>query len=224
MRRSGLNAAGISVFYKSFDRDTCVAGLRTPVGGHAIVGRFEIRRPLRVLDLTLDRHYAERMVYDAFMRGFHAEIRRAVVPGRETLDYLPTQVIAEYLWSIVDPTVDGIVFGSAQITGSANNVVLFPMPRRSRAPTTRSSHASGSSITAPAVPTRMPKRMSEGIATSSRSNCRSGMEAGPRSHHWPRSSGWRACSIRRIRCRRTARPSFLATTTSGGSGCRVSAT
>ncbi len=132
-----MNAAGISVFYGSFDRDTCVAELRTPVGGFAIVGRFEILRPLRVLDLTrleadpermsyFDEHYAQRMAYSAFMRGFHAEIRRAVIPGRETLDYLPTQVIAEYLWSRAEPGIDGIVFGSAQITDSANNVVLFP--------------------------------------------------------------------------------------------------
>ncbi|ANI80319.1 RES domain-containing protein [Sphingobium sp. EP60837] len=132
-----MNAAGISVFYGSFDSDTCVAELRTPVGGYAIVGRFEILRPLRVLDLTLleadperlsyfDPHYAERVAYSAFMRGFHAEIRRAVIPGRETLEYLPTQVIAEYLWSRTVPGIDGIVFGSAQITDSANNVVLFP--------------------------------------------------------------------------------------------------
>ena len=53
-------------------------------------------------------------------------VRRAVIPGRETLDYLPTQVIAEYLWSQAKPKIDGIVFGSAQITDSANNVVLFP--------------------------------------------------------------------------------------------------
>ncbi|MBZ9648155.1 RES domain-containing protein [Sphingobium sp. 3R8] len=132
-----MNAAGISVFYGSFDRDTCVAELRTPVGGHAIVGRFEILRPLTVLDLTLldrepeplsyfDPHYSQQMAYTAFMQGFHAEIRRAIIPGRETLDYLPTQVIAEYLWSQTEPAIDGIIFGSAQITESANNVVLFP--------------------------------------------------------------------------------------------------
>lgn len=132
-----MNAAGISVFYGSFNRDTCVAELRTPVGGYAIVGRFEILRPLRVLDLTLlerdpeplsyfHPHYGERMAYSEFIRGFHAEIRRAIIPGRETLDYLPTQVIGEYLWSRADPGIDGIVFGSAQITDSANNVVLFP--------------------------------------------------------------------------------------------------
>jgi hypothetical protein len=132
-----MNAAGISVFYGSFDPDTCVAELRTPVGGFAIVGRFEVLRPLRVLDLTrlegasesvsyFDENYSERMAYSAFMRGFHAEVRRAIIPGREALDYLPTQVIAEYLWSQDQTPIDGLVFGSAQLTGSSNNVVLFP--------------------------------------------------------------------------------------------------
>jgi hypothetical protein len=132
-----MNAPGIGVFYGSLDRDTCVAELRTPVGGSAIVGRFEILRPLRLLDLTrlegvrerlsyFDPRYSERMAYAAFMSGFHTEVRRAVIPGQETLEYLPTQVIAEYLWAHVDPPVDGLIFGSSQITASSSNIVLFP--------------------------------------------------------------------------------------------------
>lgn len=132
-----MNAAGISVFYGSFDLDTCIAELRTPVGGFAIVGRFEILSPLRVLDLTLledgfeplsyfDPEYAQMMSYQAFMIGFHQEVRKAVLPGQEPLEYLPTQVIAEYLWTRAEPPLDGLIFGSAQITGSSSNIVLFP--------------------------------------------------------------------------------------------------
>jgi hypothetical protein len=132
-----MNAAGIAVFYGSFDVETCVAELRVPVGGAAIVGRFEVLRPLRILDLTrlaataetlsyFDPRYAEARSYADFIEGFHQEIRRAVIPGRETLDYLPTQIVAEYLWSQADPPVDGIIFGSAQISETANNIVLFP--------------------------------------------------------------------------------------------------
>lgn len=132
-----MNAAGIAVFYGSFDEKTCVAELRVPVGGTAIVGRFEVIRPLRILDLTrlaastramsyFAPHYAQAKAYADFIEGFHQEIRRAVIPGRETLDYLPTQIVAEYLWSQADAPVDGIIFGSAQITETANNIVLFP--------------------------------------------------------------------------------------------------
>lgn len=132
-----MNAAGISVFYGSFDRDTCVAELRTPVSGHAVVGRFEILTPLRVLDLTLledgfeplsyfDDNYSQMMSYQAFMTTFHEAVRRAVLPGQETLDYLPTQVIAEYLWSQDVAPLHGMIFASSLISDSANNVVLFP--------------------------------------------------------------------------------------------------
>lgn len=132
-----MNPAGVSVFYGAFDPVTCVAELRVPVGGAAIVGRFEILRPLRLLDLTrldsaqrqlsyFEPGYAELRGYADFLRGFHEEIRRAVIPGRETLDYLPTQIVAEYLWAKADPPFDGLIFGSSQISETQNNIVLFP--------------------------------------------------------------------------------------------------
>jgi len=132
-----MNAPGIGLFYGALDQETCVAELRVPVGGGAIVGRFEILRPLRVLDLTLldeayeelsyfADNYIERRSYGGFMRSFHQQVRRVVVPGRETLDYLPTQLVAEYLWSQADPRVDGVIFESAQISAGHKNLVLFP--------------------------------------------------------------------------------------------------
>lgn len=132
-----MNAAGISVFYGAFDADTCVAELRAPVGGSTLVGKFEIIRPLRVLDLArlelVKRHlsyfepgYAQLRSYASFIAGFHDQVRRAVVPGRETLDYLPTQIVAEFLWSVIEPPFDGLVFGSAQVPETGRNIVLFP--------------------------------------------------------------------------------------------------
>lgn len=132
-----MNAAGISIFYGALDQDTCVAEVRAPVDGSVIIGRFEIVRPLRVLDLTrLDQAfealsyfspgYKQRVSYGGFMRGFHQQVRRVILPGRETLEYLPTQIVAEYLWAQANPPVDGIIFGSAQISDGANNLVLFP--------------------------------------------------------------------------------------------------
>lgn len=133
-----MNAAGIPVFYGSFDVETCVAELRGPVGGTAVVGKFEITRPLRVLDLTLlrnamfnisyfDPDVVRKFSYNRFLRGFHKEIKRSVIPGSETLDYLPTQFVAEYLWTKVDPVLDGLIFGSAQISNAkAKNIAIFP--------------------------------------------------------------------------------------------------
>jgi DNA-directed RNA polymerase subunit RPC12/RpoP len=133
-----MNAAGIPVFYGSFDAKTCVAELRGPVGGTAAVGKFETLRPLRVLDLTLlrnamfnisyfDDEVVRKFAYNRFLRGFHKEIKKSVIPGTETLDYLPTQFVAEYLWTKVDPPLDGLIYGSAQISdAAAKNIALFP--------------------------------------------------------------------------------------------------
>lgn len=132
-----MNSAGISVFYGSADVETAVAELRVPVGGIAVVGRFEITRPLRLLDLTklevinndlsfFHPDYFTMHSYASFLRGFHQEIRKPIIPGRETLEYLPTQVVAEYLWTRGERSVDGLIFGSSQVSGDRTNIVLFP--------------------------------------------------------------------------------------------------
>lgn len=132
-----MNSAGISVFYGSADAETAVAELRVPVGGIAVVGRFEIIRPLRLLDLTrlevinndlslFHPDYFTMHSYASLLRGFHQEIRKPVIPGRETLEYLPTQVVAEYLWTRGERSVDGLIFGSSQVSGDRTNIVLFP--------------------------------------------------------------------------------------------------
>jgi hypothetical protein len=132
-----MNPAGISVFYGSGDAVTCVAELRVPVGGAAVVGKFEIIRPVRLLDLTkLEKirssvsvfhpEFTRTHQYSLFIRGFHDEIKQPIIPGQENLGYLATQVVAEYLWTRSEGAVDGLIFGSSQLSGSCSNVVLFP--------------------------------------------------------------------------------------------------
>jgi hypothetical protein len=47
-----MNARGISVFYGANDPRVALAEVRPPVGSRVAVARFEIIRPLRLLDLT----------------------------------------------------------------------------------------------------------------------------------------------------------------------------
>jgi hypothetical protein len=132
-----MNPAGVRVFYGSRDALTCVAELRAPVGGSAVVGRFEIMRPLRLLDLTVlekikntlsyfDPMFMEVHDVISFVPGFHKDIRKPVIPGQEALEYVPTQVVAEYLWTREDHAVDGLIFSSSQVSGDRTNLVLFP--------------------------------------------------------------------------------------------------
>lgn len=135
-RAGRMNAAGISVFYGAMEPDTCIAEARAPVGSYVVLGRFEITRPIRVLDLDVltkvvtggswfDPEFTTRSNRAAFLRHLVNVISRPIMPRDEEFEYLPTQAVSEYLASCVEPRLDGIVFHSAQRAGEGRNVVLF---------------------------------------------------------------------------------------------------
>ena len=47
------------------------------------------------------------------------------MPDDEALDYVATQVVAEYLSEYFEPLIDGILFRSAQAPKAGRNLVLF---------------------------------------------------------------------------------------------------
>ena len=131
-----MNAAGISMFYGAVDDATSIAEARAPVGSYVVLGRFEIIRPLRVLDFDtlgevyikgsyFDPDYHERWKRASFLRRLVQEITRPVMPRDEEFEYLPTQAVSEYLAQRIEPRLDGIVFHSSQTGGEGRNVVLF---------------------------------------------------------------------------------------------------
>jgi hypothetical protein len=135
-RAGRMNASGISVFYGATEADTCIAEARAPVGSYVVLGRFEIIRPVRVLDLDVltkittggswfDPEFVTRSNRAAFMRHLVEEISRPIMPRDEEFEYLPTQAVSEYLASCVEPRLDGIIFHSAQTAREGRNVVLF---------------------------------------------------------------------------------------------------
>jgi hypothetical protein len=128
-----MNAAGTAAFYGATDVTTCVAELAVPFGGAAIVGKFEFISSVRVLDLRLlsranrftsyfDPQVEDNAGYLRFMRGLRNRLRLPVLKGNETLDYLPTQMIAEYLAH--DAGLDGIMFVSS-VVGEAAAEYLY---------------------------------------------------------------------------------------------------
>ena len=136
-----MNAQGISVFYGAMDPRTCVSEVRAPVGAYVVVGRFDLLRPVRLLDLDalsnvyargsyFDPDYSEREGRAEFFRHLVSDISRPVMPQDEALEYLPTQAVAEFLAHKVDPRLDGIIFHSSQTGGDGRNVVLFNHARR----------------------------------------------------------------------------------------------
>lgn len=119
-----LNAAGIGVFYGGLSSEVCVAEMKPSLGGYVVVGRFEVIETIRVLDLTaFDRHppsgslfrpgYNEERLRWRFLQSFHQEITQPIPPGSESIEYVPTQVIAEYLHAHLG--FDGVIYRSAQV-------------------------------------------------------------------------------------------------------------
>lgn len=131
-----MNPAGVPAFYGAFERDTCVAELRPPVGGIVVSGKFKLSRTVRVLDFErfenadlgpepsfFDPKYFSKTARREFLRYIHNVITIPVLPGAER-QYLTTQVIAGYLANHCKPRIDGAIFKSVQ-NKSGSNIVLF---------------------------------------------------------------------------------------------------
>lgn len=131
-----MNARGISVFYGATSPEIVLAEVRAPVGSSVALARFEITRPLRLLDLTalenlhqsgsiFDPEYAGLLERMAFLKTLGLRMARPVMPGDEEMEYLPTQAIADYLSTESQIPLDGILYPSVQVGGNGLNLVLF---------------------------------------------------------------------------------------------------
>jgi hypothetical protein len=128
-----MNANGISIFYGASGTKTALAEVRPPVGSNVLVGKFKIIRELKVLDLSaltntsirgsiFDKNYAPLLRKSAFLARLSQQMTRAVMPNDERFEYLPTQVIADFLGSEIG--LDGIIFPSVQ-SDDGYNIALF---------------------------------------------------------------------------------------------------
>jgi hypothetical protein len=123
-RAARMNPAGIPVFYGSLSEDVAVAEVRPSVGSKIALCEFKVTKPLKLLNLpkisacytgsifALD--YETRCSRRRFFQNFHKLISKPITPAEETIEYLPTQVVAEYVCSVLG--FDGILYGSPQIS------------------------------------------------------------------------------------------------------------
>lgn len=130
-----MNPTGISVFYGVLETDTCIAEVRPPVGSKVVIGGFKLEKDVRILNLeTLtERHVKESMFSSeysksssltVFFKNLVDDLCKPVTDDNENLEYLPSQVVAEYLANMVNPKIDGILFKSTQYE-TGTNIVLF---------------------------------------------------------------------------------------------------
>lgn len=131
-----MSPAGISMFYGSDDVPTVVAEIRSHAAqSYAVVGAFETTRNLRMVNLAalppwpsvFDLEQRRGFFELRFIHQFAADLSAPVViDGREHIDYVPTQVVTEYLRWLPEIAIDGILFTSAQNGGTS--CVIFCGP------------------------------------------------------------------------------------------------
>lgn len=126
-RSSRMNAEGIRVFYGALKEEIAVAEVRPQVNSRVVVGSFTPTRPLEVLDLgalgglddcvdLFDPEFDVMSKRLQFLRILDDLLSRPIQLHDESLDYIPTQVFAEYVRIALG--LDGVLYRSAQ-TGEA---------------------------------------------------------------------------------------------------------
>jgi hypothetical protein len=129
---------GISFFYGSFDKDTCISEMRPSVGEKVCIAEFLILKELKILDLSNDlgRYtsiFSDEYVFDneeyfkPFMNHFVKSIAKPIRISDKDFEYIPTQIITEYLRFNPELKLNGIKYKSSIKRGGIN-IVLFKGP------------------------------------------------------------------------------------------------
>ena len=128
-----MSPAGVPIMYVTEDIQTA----EMEIGAHGekqymIIGEFINLNRLRVLDLTQEPDWPS--IFDPtalrerrmarFFNRFREDISRSIAPDDQDIEYVPTQVITEYLRWISSPRIDGLKFPSAH-TGRPTYALFF---------------------------------------------------------------------------------------------------
>lgn len=142
-RAGRMNPAGIPYLYTALDIGTALreTGVSSQTLGDVFVASFEVVEPLLVVDLTqlpkppsvfdVDRKRDREEAL--FVRGFVDAISKPVAKnGQEHIEYVPSQVVCEYLAQVFRPRkgvmLAGLLFPSS-VQKNGKNLVVFPVDR-----------------------------------------------------------------------------------------------
>lgn len=130
-KHSRMSPPGISYLYVSGNTDTCMSEIQPNVGNEVWVARFTVLSDIKLLDLTrlpsikipsiFSSHYNSALTWaEDFLKDFLAEIGQPPKSNDNLLEYIPTQVLAEYIRA---QGYQGIKYNSAQHPGGVNYVL-----------------------------------------------------------------------------------------------------
>ena len=130
-----FNPVGISYGYFSLEEQTTCAEVRANLTDMISIGEFKNYETLNLLDFRMSEFENIKakfrfsncyswIIYD-FLNHFTGEISKPISNDSKEIEYIPTQIIMEYLKNLNDTlNIDGIIFESSLIK-NGNNIVLF---------------------------------------------------------------------------------------------------
>ncbi|QTA38514.1 RES domain-containing protein [Thermosipho ferrireducens] len=131
-KNNRFSPTGISYMYLSGDEETCIKEINPQFLDKVIVGEFELKRNIEILDLTgnpIKSIFCEnydhdtRMLMNYFVYKFSEEISKPMKPDDNTdIEYVPTQVLSEYIRKL---GYKGIKYESSLNRGHYNYVLFF---------------------------------------------------------------------------------------------------
>jgi RES domain-containing protein len=138
-----MNPAGIPYLYTAFDNTTAwrEVGIIRRTSRTVFTATFALTRPIWVMDLTafppvpslFDLANKEVREQALIVRAFIEAISTPVTKdGQEHIDYVPSQVICEYLAQVFEPgegrRLGGLIYPSS-VQDGGKNLVVFPEDR-----------------------------------------------------------------------------------------------
>ncbi|WP_298152219.1 HEPN-associated N-terminal domain-containing protein [Flavobacterium sp.] len=131
-----MNPSGISMFYCSRDRNLTIAEVvNKDLKDKPLVttGVFRNKKDLRLVDLSdipdLSSIFDEKENTDRetllFLKGFVNDITKPIDANDSIIDYIPTQIVTEYIKFNPKLNVDGIIYPSSKVPGVKNIVIFY---------------------------------------------------------------------------------------------------
>lgn len=103
-----MNPDGISYFYGAEDKDTCIKEIRALETDDVVFGQFQTKRNLKLIDLSTVPNVTSPSVFSEdydhdkiwardFLQLFCTEISKPVDKETASIEYIPTQILTEYI-------------------------------------------------------------------------------------------------------------------------------
>jgi len=132
-KNNRFSPIGISYGYFAYERQTVLKEIRATVADEVAIGEFSLNSELKIIDfrsMTMSKKFLNYFNDDFnekfycishFINEFITDISKPVSDDEQLLEYIPTQIMSEY---ILSKGYDGFSFDSSVNSGGAN-LVLF---------------------------------------------------------------------------------------------------